>query len=85
VIKSQPEVESTGNRIILHFDSLEDALQLLSPWHGANRRAEVAEEIHRALQAIGVRMELNVKGHTVAELGLGDLRGSALTLLGLAR
>lgn len=82
---SHTEVESTGNRIILHFDTLEEALQLLSPWRGAGRRAEVTDDIHRALQAIGVRMELRVKGRSVAELGLGDLRGSALTLLRLAR
>jgi hypothetical protein len=76
-----PNVELDGNRIILHFDRLEDALRLLSPWREARTRADVASRIHEALNAVGLAVELRVKGRPVAELGEGEARGSLLSLV----
>jgi len=79
-----PAIESDGNRIILHFDDLEHALQLLKPWNGAQRRADAARMVHKALESVGIVVEVKVKGRTVAEMGVGDMRGSLISLLGLA-
>jgi hypothetical protein len=79
----KPEVEGAGNRIILNFESLEQALQLLRPWRGATRRAEVASQIHQALAAAGLSLELRVNGRPVAEIGEGYLRGSLFSVLGM--
>jgi|WetSurMetagenome_2_1015567.scaffolds.fasta_scaffold490615_2 hypothetical protein len=73
--------EIDGHRIVLDFDNLEDALQLLSPWRGAVIRAEVAENMHKALSAVGLTLEVRAKGCPVAELGEGQFRGSLLALL----
>jgi len=78
-----PVVESSGNRIQLHFDTLEQALQLFSPWKGANRRAEAANEIHQALAAVGLQMEVWVKGVRVAAIGASEFKGSLLRMLGI--
>jgi len=79
-----PKVESNENRIILNFESLEQALQLLKPWSQAQHRAEAARQIHRALEAVGLHLEVRVKGIAVAHVGLGDFQGSMLSLLGLS-
>jgi hypothetical protein len=79
-----PAIESDGNRIILHFDDLEQALQLLKPWNCTQRRAEAARMVNQALESVGLILEVRVKGRAVAEMGLGDLRGSLFSLLGLA-
>lgn len=76
-----PLIESIENRIILHFDSLESAMQLFSPWKGVHRRAEAVEQIGKALAAVGLNVEIRVKGRRFAELVSGRLRGPILTLL----
>jgi hypothetical protein len=78
-----PAIESDGNRIILNFDDLEHALQLLKPWNGATRRADAARMVNQALEAVGIVLEVRIKGRAVAEIGMGDMRGSLISLLGL--
>lgn len=77
-----PLIESIGNRIVLHFESLDEALQLLSPWKGVRPRAEAVNQITKALSAVGLCLEIKVKGRQVAELVSGQLRGPLATLLG---
>lgn len=80
---TQPLIEAAGKRIVLQFDSLEEVMKLLSPWRGASTRAQAATQIHHALAAAGIEVELRVKGCPVAELGAGQMRGSLLSLLHL--
>jgi hypothetical protein len=80
-----PLIESIENRIILHFEDLEQALQLLKPWNGAQRRAEATRLVNQALESAGIILEVRVKGRSVAQLGLGDMHGSLFSLLGLAQ
>jgi hypothetical protein len=77
-------VEGLENRIILHFDTLEQAMSLLSPWTGAERRVDATQRIHQALEAAGLSLEVRVKGRSIAEMGAGRFSGSLLRLLGLA-
>lgn len=69
------------NRIVLQFDSLDDALRLFSPWRGAGPRAQAASQIHSALAAVGLAVEVQVKGRAVALLGAGEPRGALFSLL----
>ena len=78
-----PTVESAGNRIILQFESLDQAMGLLRPWHAEKLRAEAASTITRALEAVGLVVEVRVKGRAVAEVGLGGFHGSLLQLIGI--
>ena len=78
-----PTVESIGNRIILQFETLEQALGMLRPWHAEKLRADAADKITRALEAGGLIVEVRVKGRAVAEMGLGGIHGSLLQLLGI--
>ncbi len=80
-----PLVESVGNRIILHFETLEDALQLLSPWRGIRDRAEAVRLIAKALCAVALNVEVRVKGRVLAEVVAGKLTGPLLSLLGMQR
>lgn len=83
---SAPTVEATGNRIILDFESLEEAMRLLVPWPNAAKRADVAAKLSQSLAAIGLAVELRVKGRSVAEFAGGAMRGSLLSLIrGAAR
>lgn len=76
-------VEASGNRVVLHFDSLEDAMRLLSPWRGGKLRMLAAEGIHLALGAAGLAMEVRVRGYTVVELGTAnaEISGPLVALL----
>jgi len=78
---NSPAVETSGNRIILDFETLEDALRLLAPWTSAKTRADVASRFNESLAAAGIAVELRVKGRRVAELGQGPMRGSLLSLI----
>lgn len=78
---SAPTVEATGNRIILDFESLEEAMRLLVPWPNAAKRADVAAQLSESLAAIGLAVELRVKGRSVAEFAGGAMRGSLLSLI----
>ncbi len=78
---SSPSAEAQGNRIVLQFESLDDALKLFSPWKGAGPRVQAASQIHQALEAAGLTVELRVKGRPVAQLGTCELRGPLLALL----
>ena len=73
--------QASGNRIILQFESLDDALRLLTPWKSTAPRVLAARQIHGALHAVGLGMEVRVKGHTVAELGADEMRGPLFALL----
>ncbi|MCS7044399.1 MAG: hypothetical protein N2036_11870 [Bryobacteraceae bacterium] len=73
--------EADRNRIILHFDTLEDALRLFSPWRGAAPRAQAAQQIHHALSSVGLRLEVRIQGRPVAELGSIAPHGPLFTLL----
>ncbi|MGC8760785.1 MAG: hypothetical protein ACP5VC_12565 [Bryobacteraceae bacterium] len=70
------------NRIILHFDTLEDALRLFSPWRGAAPRAQAAQQIHHALSSVGLLLEVRIQGRPVAELGSVAPHGPLFSLLG---
>ena len=63
------QVEASGNRVVLHFDSLEDAMRLLSPRRGSKPPIVAAEGIHAALGAAGLAMEIRVGGHMLVKLG----------------
>jgi len=76
-----PSAEAHGNRIVLQFDSLDDALKLFTPWKGAGPRVQAASQIHSALEAAGLVVEVRVKDRPVAHLGMGDLRGPLISLL----
>lgn len=78
---SAPNVETVGNKIILDFESLEEAMRLLVPWPNAAKRAEVASKLSESLSAIGLAVELRVKGRSVAEFTGGAMRGSLLNLV----
>lgn len=78
---SAPNVEAVGNKIILDFETLEEALRLLVPWPNAMKRAEVASKLSESLAAIGLAVELRVKGRSVAEFADGGMRGSLLSLV----
>lgn len=82
---TQPLIETVGQRIVLQFESLEEVMKLLSPWRGVSTRAMAAMQIHHALAAAGIEVEVRVKGRPVAELGTGEMRGSLLSLLQLNR
>jgi hypothetical protein len=73
--------QAQGNRIILQFDSLDEALRLFSPWRGAAPRAQAAAQIHKALEAVGLAVEVRVKDRAVAQLGEGEPRGALFSLL----
>ncbi len=73
--------QAHDNRIVLQFDSLEDALRLFSPWRGAAPRFQAAAQINQALETVGLAVVVQVKGRAVAELGQGEPRGALLTLL----
>lgn len=74
--------EADNNRIILHFETLEDALRLLTPWRGAGPRAQAAQQIHDALSSAGLLLEVRIQGRPVAELGSGEPHGPLFSLLG---
>jgi|GEM_PF-2318324 len=76
-----PNVETTGNRIILDFESLDEAMRLLVPWPNASKRADMTAKLNEALTAIGLAVELRVKGRSVAEFEGGSMRGSLLSLI----
>ena len=78
---SAPTVEAAGNRIILDFESMEAALRLLAPWPNAGKRADLTARLSESLAAIGVAVELRVKGRSVAEFAGGSMRGSLLSLI----
>lgn len=78
-----PIVESAGNRIILHFETLDDVLRMLRPWRGAGRRAEVISHVTQAFGAIGLHVEFWVKGRAIAAMDNGEISGSILSVLGL--
>ncbi len=80
-VMSAPTVEAAGNRIILDFDSLEEALRLLMPWPNAAKRADLTAKLSESLTAIGLAVELRVKGRSVAEFADGTMRGSLLNLI----
>ena len=76
-----PNVEAMGNRIILDFESLDEAMRLLMPWPNAAKRADVAVKLSESIAAIGLAVELRVKGRSVAEFEGGSMRGSLLNLI----
>jgi hypothetical protein len=76
-----PALATAGKRIILEFETLEQALMLLKPWRAENSRAAAAARIHESLTAVGLQMELRVRGKSVAEFGDGAFRGSLCALL----
>lgn len=78
---NSPRIESSENRIVLNFDSLEQALQLLSPWKDRRNRMAAAQQITKALSAAGLSVEIKVKGRQIAELVAGQIRGPILALL----
>lgn len=78
---SAPNVEATGNRIILDFESLDEAMRLLVPWPNAAKRADMTAKLSEALTSIGLAVELRVKGRSVAEFEGGSMRGSLLSLI----
>ena len=77
-----PQIESKDNRIVLHFETLDQALQLLSPWKDLRHRKDAAEQITKALSAIGLCLEIKVKGRQIAEFVAGKIRGPIVALLG---
>lgn len=77
----QTRAEAHDNRIILQFDTLDDALRLFTPWRGAGPRLQAASQIHSALAAVGLAVEVRVKGRAVAHLGSGEPSGVLFSLL----
>lgn len=79
-----PQVESRDNWIVLNFETLDQALQLLSPWKDARHRKDALQQITKALSAVGLCVEIKVKGRRIAELVAGQIRGPIVALLGPA-
>ncbi|MFN3322970.1 MAG: hypothetical protein ACK5AZ_05705 [Bryobacteraceae bacterium] len=77
------EIHADKNRIVLECPDLQAAFQLLQPWSGQAKRAELAEGMHRALSAAGLSLEIKVNGRSVAEIGAAAKRGLMLRLLGV--
>jgi hypothetical protein len=78
---ASPQIENAEGRIILNFASLDDAMRLFQPWHDGRQRLEAAGQIRRALEAVGLTVEVRVKGRAVAEVGSGGLHGSMMRLI----
>lgn len=76
-----PRAQAHNNQIVLQFDSLDDALRLFTPWRGAGPRMQAASQIHSALAAAGLAVEVRVKDRPVALLGLGEPSGVLFSLL----
>lgn len=75
------QAQAEGNHIVLQFETLDDALRLFTPWRGAGPRVQAATQIHAALVAVGLAVEVRVKGRAVAELGHGEPHGPLFALL----
>lgn len=80
-MESSAKIHGEGNRIVLEFDSLADALKLWKPWGDRIRRLEVTDLLHEALASAGISLELRVQGKSVAELGGEAKTGLALRLI----
>ncbi len=72
-----------GDRIILDFPSLQAAFQMLQPWSGQAKRADLADRLHEALKSVGLSLEVKVQGKPMAELGSRAKGGVILRLLGI--
>ncbi|MDX2150235.1 MAG: hypothetical protein SFV54_05850 [Bryobacteraceae bacterium] len=77
-------VNGEGNRIVLDFPNLQSAFQMLQPWSGREKRAELFERLHEALRMVGLSLVVQVKGRIMAELGAEAKGGPVLRLLGVA-
>ncbi|HBY63941.1 MAG TPA: hypothetical protein DEH78_29295 [Solibacterales bacterium] len=77
-------VNGEGNRIVLDFPSLQSAFQMLQPWSGKEKRAELFNRLHEALRMAGLSLVVQVKGRIMAELGADAKGGPVLKLLGVA-
>ena len=75
-------INSDSKQIVLEFSTLRDALQLWKPWNDGQKRREITRLLHQALAGAGISLELRVQGKPVANLGIGELSGVALSLLG---
>ncbi len=73
-----PQSESCGDRIVLQFDSLEDARRLFTPWRDAVPCARAARKIHRALIRAGMALDVQVNGRCVAALGQSAIDNSSI-------
>ncbi len=76
-------VNGDGQRIVLDFPSLQAAFEMLRPWSGQSKRAEMADRLHEALKAVGLSLEVKIQGRPMAELGSASRGGILLKLLGL--
>ena len=80
---NQAVVTGGGTRIVLDFPSLPAAFEMLRPWSGQAKRAEMASHLHEALKGVGLSLEVRIQGRPMAELGSAARGGSLLKLLGL--
>ncbi len=78
---ASPRVEGAEGRIILTFESLEQAMRIFQPWHGGRQRAEAASQVRQALGAIGLTLEVRVNNRSIAEVGPDGMHGSLLRLI----
>lgn len=76
-------VNSQGRHIVLDFPSLQAAFEMLKPWSGQAKRAEMANRLHEALKSVGLSLEVKIQGRPMAELGSDSRGGVLLRLLGL--
>jgi len=76
-------VSGEGQRIVLDFPNLQAAFEMLRPWSGQAKRAEMANRLHEALKSVGLSLEVKIQGRPMAELGSESRGGILLKLLGL--
>lgn len=69
------------NRIVVEFQCLADAMQLMKPWHTAQRRAAAVNALHEMLQTAGMMMEVRIHGRVAAVLGGAACGGWLLRLI----
>lgn len=76
-------VNGQGRRIVLDFPNLQAAFEMLKPWSGQTKRAEMANRLHEALKSVGLSLEVKIQGRPMAELGSDSRGGVLLRLLGV--
>ncbi|MBM3727501.1 MAG: hypothetical protein FJW40_19030 [Acidobacteria bacterium] len=80
-MKPEVRVDDGGHRIILDFPDLQGALALLRCAPTAAKRAELAAHIREAAGALGIALELQVRGRTVETFGAGEGDGLLTKLI----
>ncbi len=77
-------IEALGDRVLVQFSGLRASLATLRRWSGGPGRRLSIRQIHDALTAVGVTVEVVVDRSTVGLLGARARAGLASRLMGFA-